>query len=138
MWSQRDGRLSTITKVKVLSLEMLEIELGESVNSLEARIAACANGEYVSNVPGSESMVGNRIVCIGTWESHIASQLNAFVKLKKQRQMYCNMAFGLTHSRGVDGVMPIESLSSLEGVIEYLFSEIDTLIEMADSTPKCN
>ncbi len=26
------------------------------------------------------------------------------------------MAVGLTHSRGVDGVMPIESLSSLEGV----------------------
>ena len=60
MWSQRDGRLLTITKVKVLSLEMLEIALGESVNSLEASIAACANGEYVSNVPGSEAMVGTR------------------------------------------------------------------------------
>ena len=95
---------------------MLKIALGESVNSLEASIAVCANGEYVSNVPGSESMVGNRIACVGTWESHIASQSNVFVKLKRQRQMYCNMAVGLTHSRGVDGVTPIESPRSLEGL----------------------
>jgi hypothetical protein len=38
---------------------MLEIALGESINSLEANIAAYVNGEYVSNVPGSEAMVGN-------------------------------------------------------------------------------
>ena len=116
MWSQKDGRLSTITKVKVLSLEIFEIALGESVNKLEASIAACANGEYVSNVPGSESMVGNRIVYIGTWESHIASRSSAIAKLKKQRRMYSDMAVGLTHSRGVDGVTPIESPCSLEGV----------------------
>ena len=31
MWSQRDGRLSTITKVKVLSPEMWDIALGEDL-----------------------------------------------------------------------------------------------------------
>ena len=116
MWSQRDGRLSTITKVKVLSLEMLEIALGESVNSLEASIAACVKGECVSDVSGSEAMVGNRIVCTGTWESHIVPKLKASAKLKKQRWKYGDVAVGLTHSRGVDGVMPIESLCSPEGV----------------------
>ena len=82
----------------------------------ETRITACVYGEYVSDMPGSESMVGNRIVYIGTWESHIASRSNALDKLKKQRQMHSDMAVGLTHSRGVDGVMPIESPRSLEGV----------------------
>ena len=116
MWSQRDGRLSTITKVKVLSLEMLDFALGEELLVSEASIAACVNGEHVSDVPGSETMVGNRIVCIGTWESHIVPQLEAFAELKKQRRKYGDMAVGLTHSRGVGGVMPIESPSSLEGV----------------------
>ena len=116
MWGQRDGRLSTITKVKVLSLEMLDTALGERVSILEASIATCANGKRVSDVPGSEAMVGNRIVCIGTWESHVVPRLEAFVELKKQRRKYGDMAVGLTHSRGVGGVVPIESPSSLEGV----------------------
>ena len=116
MWSQRDGRLSTITKVKVLSLEMMDTALGERVSVLEASIAACANGKGVSDVPGSETMVGNRIVCIGTWESHIVPQLEACAELKKPRRKYGDMAVGLTQSRGVCGVMPIESPSSLEGV----------------------
>jgi hypothetical protein len=116
MWSQKDGRLSTITKVKVLSLEMLVIALGEDLLVSEASIAARVKGECVSNVPGSEAMVGNRIVCIGTWDSHIVPQLEASVKLKRRRRKYGDMAVGLTHIRGVDGVMPIESPSSLEGV----------------------
>ena len=82
----------------------------------ETSIAARINGECVSDVPGSKSMVGNRIVCIGTWERHIVPRLEAFVKLKKRRWKYGDMAVGLTHSRGVGGVIPIESLSSLEGV----------------------
>ena len=72
MWSQSDGRLSTITEVKVSSLEIKGIALGKGFISPEASIAACVNGECVSNVPGSEAMVGNRIVCIGTCESGAA------------------------------------------------------------------
>ncbi len=116
MWSQRDGRLSTITKVKVSSLEMRDIALGKGFIISEASIAACVNGECVSSVPGSEAMVGNRTVCIGTWDSHIVPKLEASNEPKRQRREYDDMAVGLTHIRGVDGVMPIESLSSLEGV----------------------
>jgi len=69
-----------------------------------------------SNVPGSKAMVGTRIVCTGTWESHIVPMIEASNELKRRRWKYGDMAVGLTHSRGVDGVTPIESPSSLEGV----------------------
>jgi len=114
VWSQRNGRLSTITKVKVLSLEMF-IALGQGFIKSETSIAACVNGKCVSNVPGSKSMVGNRIVCTGTWDSHVAPN-RSFQQAEEARRKYGDMAVGLTHSRGVDGVMPIESPSSLEGV----------------------
>jgi len=115
MWSQKDGRLLTVTQVKVLSPEMMVIALGEGLTIPEASIAAHANGECVSDVPGSESTVSNRIVCVGTWESHIALN-RSFQRAEEARRKYGDMAVGLTHSRGVDGVMPIESPSSLEGV----------------------
>jgi hypothetical protein len=60
-------------------------------------------------------MVGNRIVCIGTWENHIAPKLEASNEPKRQRREYGGMAVGLPHIRGVDGVMAIESPCSLEG-----------------------
>ena len=89
--------------------------LGEGLVVPEASIAACATGEYASDVPGSETMVGNRIACTGTWESHIVPT-EASNEPKRRRRKYGDMAVGLTHSRGVDGVMPIESPCSLEGV----------------------
>ena len=70
----------------------------------ETSIAARINGEFACNVPGSKSMVGNRIVCIGTWDRHIVPELETSVKLKRRRWKYGDMAVGLTHSRGVDGV----------------------------------
>ena len=75
-------------------------------------------GECVSDVPESKSMAGDLTVHIGTWESHIVPQLEAFAELKKQRRKYGDMAVGLTHSRGVNRVMPIESREpgALEGV----------------------
>jgi len=114
MWSQSNGRLSTITKVKVLSLEMF-IALGQGFIKPETRIAACVNGKCASDVPGSKSMVGNRIVCTGTWDNHIVLE-RSFQQVEEARRKYDDMVVGLTHSRGVDGVMPIESPSSLEGV----------------------
>ena len=114
MWSQRNGRLSTITKVKVLSPEMF-IALGQGFIKPEASIAVCVNGKCVSNVPGSKSMVGNQIVCTGTWDSHVAP-IKASNEQKMRRRKYGDMAVGLIHSRGVGGVMAIESPCSLEGV----------------------
>jgi len=91
------------------------IALGQGFIKSETSIAACVNGKCASNVPGSKSMVGNRIVCTGTWDSHVAPN-RSFQQAEEARRKYGDMAVGLTHSRGVDGVMPIESPSSLEGV----------------------
>ncbi len=115
MWSQKDGRLSTITKVKVLSPETIQLHWARGYIFYEASIAACVKGECISNMPGSEAMVGNRIVCTGTWESHI-TPCKASNEQKMRRRKYGDMAVGLIHIRGVDGVMPIESPSSLKGI----------------------
>ena len=115
MLSQSNGRLSTITQVKGLSPEMLALHLGEGLVVPEASIAACVTGEYASDVPGSEAMVGNLIVCAGTWESPIAPK-EAPNEPKRRRREYGDRAVGLTHSRGVGGAMPVESPCSLEGV----------------------
>ena len=114
MRSQRDGGLSAITQVKVLSPEIFIIAQGQGFHFLEASIAACVNGECVSDVPGSESMAGNRTVHIGTWESHAAPR-GSFQQAEEARRKYGGMAVGPVHSRGVAGVMPGESVGSLEG-----------------------
>ena len=104
MRSQRDGGLSAITQVKVLSPEIYIVALGQGFHFLEASIAACVKGEPVSNVPGSESMAGHRTVHIGTWESHAAPH-ESFQQAEEARRKYGGVAVGLTHSRGVAGVM---------------------------------
>jgi hypothetical protein len=62
-------------------------------------------------------VAGNLTVHIGTWESHIVPN-RSFQQAEEARRKYGDMVVGLTHSRGVDGVMPIESREpgALEGV----------------------
>ena len=115
MRSQSEGGLSAITQVKVSSPEITNIALGQGFHFLEASTATRAIGECVSGVPGSKSMAGNLTVHIGTWESHTVPS-GSFQQAEEARRKYGGMAVGLTHSRGVDGVMPIESQCSLEGV----------------------
>ena len=115
MRSQRKGGLSATTQVKVLSPEIINIARGQGFHFLEASIAAYANGEYGSGVPGSESVAGKPTVHIGTWDNHIAPN-GSFQQAEEARRKYGGMVVGLTHSRGVIGVMPDESLCSLEGV----------------------
>ena len=115
MRSQREGGLSATTKVKVLSSEITNIALGQGFHCLEASIATCVKGEYVSDVPGSESVAGKLTVHIGTWENHIAPN-RSFQQAEEARRKYGDMVVGLIRSRGVVGVMPGESLCSLEGV----------------------
>ncbi len=105
MRSQKDGGLSAITQVKVLSPEIVNFALGQGFHFLEASIAACAKGEHVSGVPGSESMAGNLTVHIGTWESRVAPD-GSFQQAEEARRKYGGMAVGPAHSRGVAGVMP--------------------------------
>ena len=114
MRSQRDGGLSAITQVKVLSPEITIVALGQGFHVLEASIAACVKGEHVSDVPGSKSMAGNLTVYVGTWESHVAPN-GSFQQAEEARRKYGGMAVGPAHSRGVAGVMPGGACGSLEG-----------------------
>ena len=68
-------------------------------------------------MPGSETMVGDLTVNIGTWESHTTPN-RSFQQAEEARRKYGDMVVGLTHSRGVVGVMPGESqrAGTLEGV----------------------
>ena len=116
MQGLRKGEWSAITQVKVFSPEICLIALGQGFLHLEASSAARDNGECVSNVPGSESMAGHSMIHSGTWDSHVVPNSEASNEPKRQRRKYGDVAVGLTHSRGVNGVMPIESPSSLEGV----------------------
>ena len=100
--------------MKVLSPEINNIARGQGFHSLEASIAACVNGEHVSGVPGSKSVAGNLTVHIGTWENHIVPD-ESFQQAEEARRKYGDMVVGLTHSRGVVGVMPGGTRSSLEG-----------------------
>ena len=73
-------------------------------------------GECDSDVPESKTMAGNSTVHIGTWESHIVPY-RSFQQAEEARRKYGDMAVGPGHSKGVDGVMPIESREpgTLEG-----------------------
>ncbi len=117
MQSSRKGEWPAITKVKVVSPEICLVVLGQGFLHLEASSAARDKGECVSDVPGSESMAGHSTVHSGTWESHTVPK-EASNESKRRRRKYGGMAVGLTHSRGVNGVMLIESqeFGTLEGV----------------------
>jgi len=118
MQGLRKGKWSAITKVKVLSPEICLIALGQGFLHSEASSAARDNGERASDVPGSESMAGHSKIHSGTWEGHIVPNREASNEPKRQRRKYGDMALGLTHIRGVNGVMAIESQEpgTLEGV----------------------
>jgi hypothetical protein len=115
MRSQREDGLSATTQVKVLSPEIFNIARGQGFHCLEASTVARVNGECVSGVSGLQTVAGKRTVRIGTWESH-AVPSGSFQQAEEARRKYGGMAVGLTHSRGVVGVMPGESEDSLEGV----------------------
>jgi hypothetical protein len=117
MRGQREGGLSATTRVKVLSPEITNIAQGQGIHGLEASTAACATGECVSGVPGSESVAGNPTVHIGTWENHIVPN-RSFQQAEEARRRYGDMVVGLTHIRGVGRAMPAESPEpgTLEGV----------------------
>ena len=74
-------------------------------------------GECVSGVPESKSMAGNSTVHIGTWENRIVPYLS-FQQAEEARRKYGDAVVGLIHSRGVNGITPIESQEpgTLEGI----------------------
>ena len=115
MRSHGKGSLSATTQVKVLSPEIILIALGQGFHVLEANISTRAKGECVSDVPGSESVAGKQTVYIGTWENRSVPN-GSCQGAEKVTRRYGVSVVGLTHSRGVAGVMPGGAFFSLEGV----------------------
>jgi hypothetical protein len=62
-------------------------------------------------------VAGKSNVCVRTWESRIAPN-GSLQQAQKARRRYGDTAVGLTHSRGVGRVMPVEfrEPETLEGV----------------------
>jgi len=115
MRSLGKGVMSATTQVKVLSPEILLVALGQGFHFPEASIGMHVKGECISDVPGSESVAGKRTVCIGTWENRNVSN-GSCQGAEKVTKQYDVSVVGLTHSRGVAGVMPGGAKCSLEGV----------------------
>jgi len=117
MRSHGKGSLSATTQVKVLSPEILLLALGQGFHCLETNIRTRVKGECVSDVPGSESVAGKRTAYIGTWENRSVPP-GSFREAEEATREYGVSVVGLTRSRGVGGVMPVESrcLWTLEGV----------------------
>ena len=93
------------------------IALGQGLLYLEASSAARDNGECDSDVPGSQTIAGHSKIHSGTWDSHVVPY-RSLHQAEEARCWYGGMAVGLTHSRVIGGVMPIESQEpgTLEGV----------------------
>ena len=117
MRSLRKGVMSATTQVKVLSPEIIPCGIGPRVSFLGSQYRYARNGECITGVPGSESVAVKRTVYIGTWENQIVARLSC-QGAEKATKRYGDLVVGLTHSRGVDRVMPVESeiLWTLEGV----------------------
>ena len=101
--------------VKVLSPEIFLVALGQGIHNLEASIGMHVKGECVFDVSGSKSVAGERTVYVGTWENRSVPN-GSCQGAEKVTKQYGVSVVGLTHSRGVAGVMPGGAKSSLEGV----------------------
>ncbi len=96
--------------MKVLSPEIPNIARGQGLHFLEASINICGRGECIIDVPGSKSTAGKRTVYIGTWENHAASK--KLLTNRRGESEYGGMVVGLTHGRGVNGVISVEDTKS--------------------------
>ena len=115
MRSLGKGVMSATTQVKVLSPEIISVAMGQGLHFLEASIGMHVNGECMFDMPGSESVAGKRTVYIGTWENRNVPNRSC-QGAGKVTKRYDVSVVGLTHIRGVAGVMPCGAKGSLEGV----------------------
>ena len=113
----REGEWSTVTQVKVFSLEICLIALGQGFLHSEASSATRDNGECVSDVPGSKSIAGHSTVHNGTWEGHAVLE-RSLQQAEEVRRWYGSVAVGPAYIRGVAGVMSGEprDIGALEEV----------------------
>ena len=105
MRSPGKGVMSATTQVKVLSPEIILIALGQGFHFSEASIGMHANGECISDVPGSESVESKRTVCVGTWENRSVPK-GSRQGAEKVTRWYGVSVVGPANSRGVAGGMP--------------------------------
>lgn len=124
MRSHDEGSLSATTQVKELSPEIILVALGQGFYPLETNIRTHVKGESVSDVPGSESVAGKRTVYIGTWENRSVPG-GSFQEAEEATRKYGVSVVGLTHSRRVGRVMPVESRNCgiFEGVSSLTSSD---------------
>jgi hypothetical protein len=115
MRSLGKGVTSATTQVKVLSPEITPCCIGSRVSFSGSQYRFARHGECVIGVPGSKSVAGERTVCIGTWENRSAPYRSPR-EAEKAGRGYGAVVVGLTRSRGVDRVMPVEDRNPLEGV----------------------
>ena len=117
MRSHGKGSMSATTKVKVLSPEIIHFALGQGFHILETNRGACVKGECETDVPGSKSVAGKRIVYVGTWENRSVPK-GSPQGAGEAKRGYDTSVVGLIHSRGVNRVMPIEfrGFGTLEGI----------------------
>ena len=109
------GVMSATTQVKVLSPEIIPFCIGPRVSCLGSQYRYARNGERIFDVPGSKSVAGKRTVCIGTWENRSVPN-GSCQGAEEVTKQYGVSVVGLTHSRGVAGVMSGGAKCSLEGV----------------------
>ena len=108
MRSYGKGSLSATTQVKVLSSEIILVASGQGFHFLETKIRTHVKGESVPDVPGSESVAGKRTVYIGTCENR-SVPTGSLQGAEEATRKYGVSVVGLTHSRSVGRVMPVES-----------------------------
>ena len=105
MRSPGKGVLSATTQVKVLSPEINPCCIGPRVSFPGSQYRHARKGECIFDVPGSESVAGKRTVGVGTWENRNVSNRSCR-GVEKATKRYDVSVVGLTHNRGVAGVMP--------------------------------
>ena len=84
---------------------------------LETKTGTLVRGESGTGVPGSKSVAGEQTVYSGTWENRSVPK-RSFCEAEEATKKYDVPVVGLTHSKGVDRVMPVEhsQVGALEGV----------------------
>ncbi len=80
---------------------------GQGFHMPEANIDICEIRRASIDEPGSESVAGKRTDCIGTWENRSAPK-GSGQGAETVTRPYGILVVGLTHSRGVNRVMPVE------------------------------
>ena len=117
MRSHREGSESATTQVKVLSPEIICNAQGQGFHFLETNIGPLARGESGVGVPGSKAVAGKQTVYSGTWENRSAPS-RSFREAEEATRRYGVPVVGLTRSKGVDRVTPVEhpEKGALEGV----------------------